>query len=448
MPLITLDTSQLTFPVVAVFRDGGGDAYGAGHRDGDTAWKAFVDGAAEPPPEVPLPAGTGYGLRLGDGTTAALSFDVREDGTLDFAPEYDAFLEGRGGRRLTVRGVRVTVDARALDHALTPALPGAAPLSSERVHEVLLLPSATYRLLVEAGTAEGGLGFSVAPDGRVGLALEAAEAGVAEATGNTLTIQGRTVTVDGRSLSHGLLPVGVSDAGSGSFLSPGTVHRLTLLPAAGYAFHAAPGLAADFSYTVHADGTVGYDGSCDRFLTGRGTRTLVVGGFAVALGAADADSDLLGIAALDGTARGPRQLTAVLTPARDYQPRTAHGVCSGFRVTRDGTLVVAPAGVRSYSSRRKDSPAAAASTPVDGFTDLTVRIAPTVPGGPPPRGTVTFTADGVSLGTVPLDELGLATLRTPVPPKGDRVIVVAYGGDDTHGTSTTTLHVRAGTRGP
>ncbi|MFE6063384.1 Ig-like domain-containing protein [Streptomyces sp. NPDC056431] len=438
MPSITIDTSQLTFPLVAVSRDG------SGAGAGNSPWDGLVDGAAVPPPQVALPAGTGYRLCLGDGTTAAVTFDVREDGTLDFAPEHDAFLDGRGGHHLTVRGVPVTIDARALDHPLTPELPGAGPLSSDRVHELLLLPSTTYRLLVEAGTSIGALAFSVAPDGQVQLALKAAEAGVAEATGSTLTIQGRTVTVDGRSLSHGLLPVGVPDAGLGSFLSPDTVHRLTMLPAAGYTFHTAPGLPADFSYTVHADGNVDYDPSCDTFLTGRGTRTLVVSGFPVALGAAEADSDLVGIAALDGLPHNPRELTAVLAPASGYQPRTAHGVCSGFRVTRDGTLVVAPPGTRSYSSTPKGSPATATA----GFAALTVRIARAVPGGAPPRGKVTFTADGVSLGTVLLDELGLATLRTAALPKGDQEIVVAYEGDDAHRPSTTTLHVRGGAPTP
>ncbi|MFE5655665.1 hypothetical protein ACFQ9H_05705 [Streptomyces sp. NPDC056517] len=119
MPSITIDTSQLTFPLVAVSRDG------SGAGAGNSPWDGLVDGAAVPPPQVALPAGTGYRLRLGDGTTAAVTFDVREDGTLDFAPEHDAFLDGRGGHHLTVRGVPVTIDARALDHPLTPELPGA-----------------------------------------------------------------------------------------------------------------------------------------------------------------------------------------------------------------------------------------------------------------------------------------------------------------------------------
>ncbi|MFF4666016.1 Ig-like domain repeat protein [Streptomyces sp. NPDC001282] len=431
MPAISIDTSQLTYPFVAVSGAGGGARHGL--RDG------LVDGAADPPPEVRLPVGSGYRLRLGEGTTAAVVFDVRGNGMLDFAPEYDAFLAGRGTRRLAVRGVPVLVDARGLDHPLTPDLPGAAPLASDRTHELRLLPAPGYRLRVEAGTAEGGLGFSVTSGGKVRLTPESA--GFAQAVENTLTVRGRTVTIDGRGLSHGLLPVGVPDAAAGAFLPPVTVHRLTLLPAAGYVFHAGPGVPADFSYTVRPDGTVDYDMSCDRFLTGRGTDTLVVGGFPVVLSAADADSDLLGLAALDGrpdpAPRAPRELTAVLVPAKGYQPRTVHGVCSGFRVARDGTLSVDPADADSYGART-----------VGLATAVTVRIARTVPGGPAPRGNVTFTTDGRLLGTVPLDEVGLASLRTAAVPRGVREVVVAYEGDGEHRPCTAMLPLPDGERRP
>ncbi|MFE6101560.1 Ig-like domain-containing protein [Streptomyces laurentii] len=435
MPAITLDTSQLTSPRVVVL--GVRDAAEYGVRGGSPG--GLAGGAAGPPPVVELPAGTGYRLGLGNGVAAAVAFDVRADGTLAFAAPYDAFLTGRGTRRLTVRGVPVLVDARSLDHPLTPDLPGAAPLAPDRTHELRLLPASGYRLRVAAGTADGGVDFAVTAAGTVRLPPEAA--GIAEAAGNTLTVRGRTVTVDGRGLSHGLLPVGVPDAAAGAFLSPATTHRLTLLPAAGYVFHAGPGVPADFSYTVRRDGTVDYDTSCDAFLTGRGTDTLVVGGFPVVLSADDADSDLLGLSALEGesdpmlhASRPPRELATVLVPATGYQPRTVHGVCTGFRVARDGTLSADPAAAGSYRAR------------TEGFATpaLTVRIARTGPGGPAPRGLVTFTADGRHLGTVPLDGVGLASLRTAAVPAGAREVVVAYEGDDTYRPCTTTLRLRGG----
>ncbi|MFC9398031.1 hypothetical protein ACFTWS_33435 [Streptomyces sp. NPDC057027] len=61
----------------------------------------------------------------------AATFDVREDGALDFEPQYDAFL---GGRQLTARCVPVASTPGNLDHPLTPDLPDAAVLAADRTH--------------------------------------------------------------------------------------------------------------------------------------------------------------------------------------------------------------------------------------------------------------------------------------------------------------------------
>ncbi|WP_426361836.1 Ig-like domain-containing protein [Streptomyces sp. E-08] len=443
MPAITIDTSQLTFPLVAVTdggyasADGAVPAYadGAGYTVpsayGTRPGTRFLDGAADPPPEVSLPPRTGYRLRVAHAATAAVTFDVREDGTLDFDPEFDAFLGGRGGRRLTVRGVRVTVDARGLDHALVPDLPDAEPLAPDRVHELRLLPASGYRLRVAAGTAEGGLGFSVARDGRVRIDPDAAA--FADASGHTLTVHGHTITVDGRALSHDLLPVGAPAAGTG-FLPRTSTHRLRLLPASGYLLQAGPGVPADLAYTVRPDGTVDYEESCDPFLTGRGTDTLVVGGFPVVLSTVRADSDLLGVTALDSLPQTPRELTAVLAPATGYLARTAHGLCSAFGLDRDGAFAIDPSTARSFVVRP--------ALTMGSLTTLTVRVTPTVPGGRPPRGPVTFSSDGRVLGTVLLDEVGMATLRTADLPADGAGIVVSYEGDDDHGPCRVTVPAR------
>jgi hypothetical protein len=165
MPTITIDTSQLTYPLIAVtdagsgpesveadhvYPDGAGSTASSGY--GTRSGTRFLDGAANPPPEVSLLPRKGYRLRLADAVPAAVTFDVREEGTLDFDREFDAFLEGRGGRRLTVRGVPVTVDAGALAHPLVLDLPDAEPLTPDRVHELNLLPAPGYRLRVAAGS--------------------------------------------------------------------------------------------------------------------------------------------------------------------------------------------------------------------------------------------------------------------------------------------------------
>ncbi|MFB6838351.1 Ig-like domain-containing protein [Streptomyces sp. NPDC056361] len=438
MPAITIDTSQLTFPRVSVVDAADETGCAAGSEYGARPGTRFLDGAADPPPEVTLPPRAGYRLRLGDSLTAAVAFDVREDGALDFGPECDAFLEGRGTRRLTVRGLPVTVDARDLDHPVVPDLPDATPLEADRVHELNLLPAYGYRLRVAAGTAEGAVEFAVTRDGQVVPAPEAT--GIADTDGHRLRIHGRTITVDGRSLSHDLLPVGAPLTGTG-FLTRGTTHRLTLLPASGYLLQAGPGVTADLAYSVRPDGTVDYEESCEAFLSGRGTDTLVVGGFPVVLSAARADSDLLGVTALDALPQAPRELTAVLAPAAGYLVRTAHGLCSAFGITRDGSFAIDPAASRSLAPR----PALTTEAGESGgkpLTALTVRVAPTVPGGRPPRGRVTFSAGDRVLATVLLDEVGLATLRSGALPPGEALIVVAYEGDDDHRPYETTVPYR------
>ncbi|MET9375549.1 Ig-like domain repeat protein [Streptomyces sp. NPDC002992] len=421
MPAITIDTSQLTFSLVAVADGDAGSGHAAGSEYGSRPGTRFLDGAADPPPEVSLPPRTGYRLRLGDTITAAVTFDVREDGTLDFEPEFDAFLGGRGGRLLTVRGMPVTIDAQDLDHPLVLGVPDAAPLEADRIHELRLLPASGYRLQVAAGSAEGGLGFSLTRDGRVLLAPEAT--GFADADGHRLTVRGHTITVDGRSLSQGLLPVGAPVAGTG-FLPRTSTHRLTLLPASGYLLQAGPGVTADLAYTVRPDGTVDYEETCDPFLSGRGTDTLIVDGFPVVLSTARADSDLLGVTALDALPQTPRELTAVLAPATGYLARTAHGLCSAFGIARDGAFAIDPSTAHSFATR----PALATGS----LTTLTVRVTTTVPGGPPPCGPVTFSRAGRVLGTVLLDEVGMATLRTADLSADGAGIVVSYEGDDDH----------------
>ncbi|GGT72340.1 Ig-like domain repeat protein [Streptomyces lateritius] len=183
-------------------------------------------------------------------------------------------------------------------------------------------------------------------------------------------------------------------------------------------------MTADLAYTVRSHGTVDYEESCDLFLTGRGTDTLVVGGFPVVLSTARSDSDLLGVTALVSLPQTPRELTAVLAPATGYLARTAHGLCSAFGIARNGAFALDPSTARSFATR----PALATGS----LTTLTVRVTTTVTGGPPPSGPVTFsTADRV-LGTVLLDEVGMATLRTAELPADVAGIIVSYEGGDDH----------------
>lgn len=60
---------------------------------------------------------------------------------------------------------------------------------------------------------------------------------------------------------------------------------------------------------------------------------------------------------------------------------------------------------------------------------LTATVAPIGPHGPVPTGTVSFTVDGVAVGSQPLDSSGVATLPYTVPTGSDHVVLADYSGD-------------------
>jgi protein involved in polysaccharide export with SLBB domain len=143
--------------------------------------------------------------------------------------------------------------------------------------------------------------------------------------------------VDGRGLSHDLLPVLLGY--TRGFLPRTSVNQLTLIPAAGYGFQPGSGIVAEMSYTVGLDGTVSYPASCDGFLGGSGTSTLIVEGYPIFIDAIKADSDLLSLVNIGLAAQAPRFLFAVLVPANGYDPQTANGVfSSGFAVHQNGSI--------------------------------------------------------------------------------------------------------------
>ena len=180
------------------------------------------------------------------------------------------------------------------------------------------------------------------------VTVEPAFSSFASASGNTLTITGHTINVDGRGLSHDLLPVSLLGYTTG-FLPRTSVNQLTLIPAAGYNFQPGSGIVAEMGYTVGLDGTVSYPDSCDGFLGGSGTDTLIVGGYPILIDATKADSDLLSLISIGLPAQAPRFLFAVLIPANGYAPETTNGVfSSGFAVNQDGSVTFSPSANGHY----------------------------------------------------------------------------------------------------
>jgi hypothetical protein len=275
----------------------------------------------------------------------------------------------------------------------------------------------------------------VSTDGRI--EIDPRFAGFASADGGVLTIGGHRIRIDGRALSHDLLPINLLRPNE--VLPRDRVNELTLIPAAGYGFQPGAGIVADLNYTLAPEGVLDYAFSCDGFLGGRGTSTLVVGGYPLVLSAEHADSALVGIANLGLAAQTPRELVAVLIPARGYVPHTANGVFStAFNVERDGRIPFDPAALGSFLLESGASP-----NPSSVGEEVVV-TAYAVPAGPAtgtPQGTVTLSVAPV-LASAPLGANGGGMLRTSALPRGEHELVVAYGGSSEFAPSSTTVRHR------
>src|SRR3954468_6756642 len=148
MAVIRIDTSRLTFPLFLV----------PGHT-------GFQDGSTPAGQVVTLAPGR-YGFQQISGVLANFTFVVDAGGRVDFGPEFDRFLAGRGTATLVVRGLVVEVDGAALSHGLLPVVAGAAKfLAPDRAHTLTLVP-ATYQFQPASGIVAT-FAFSLGADGTV-----------------------------------------------------------------------------------------------------------------------------------------------------------------------------------------------------------------------------------------------------------------------------------------
>jgi hypothetical protein len=92
-------------------------------------------------------------------------------------------------------------------------------------------------------------------------------------------------------------------------------------------------------YDVGTDGAVSFPSSCNGFLSLGGPDSLIVRGYPILVDATQADADLLSIVNIPILAEARHYVFAVLLPADNYVPQTAHGVFShAFNVKRDSTI--------------------------------------------------------------------------------------------------------------
>ena len=258
---VTIDTSNLTAPQFAFMGHQGIDA-----TSGGVSLQLMPHG---------------YNLQSAVTTTATtragrVDFTVETDGTITLtnpALEADGIVSGDGTNALAVTGIALSVDATALT---------ADSLNLFGVNNVLPTKPAPQALqlmpgdhLVKIQNAQGDTGFTFTADPATQTVaydanLDVGQGGFLSGQGTTtLVIQGYPIQINATAL------------GTATFDLPGTVTGLdatvvqpTLLIPGDYQF--VPATGTPFVFTVTPGGTIDFDASLNGFLTGRGTKTLLI----------------------------------------------------------------------------------------------------------------------------------------------------------------------------
>lgn len=184
-------------------------------------------------------------------------FSVTESGKFEYDASQEGILLGKGTNQLQVRGAAVTIDARAL---WSPYMAlDYLPVDSRQLINARLLPG-LHHIQTYGGDV---LLFSVAANGQV--SYDASLEGVFTGSGTTtLGLPGLLVTIDPTLSTAGYFTVNYAT----SYARTPTSFALT----PGSHFVVQAGFVHGF--TVSKTGIVDYDPSLDKFLSGRGTRTL------------------------------------------------------------------------------------------------------------------------------------------------------------------------------
>src|SRR5262249_45487466 len=132
-----------------------------------------------------------------------LSFAVGLDGTVSNDPSLEGIFTGIGTRTLTIHGVSVTVDARALSLA-DMVVDSQIITKTQQPYTLTVLPGGNT-IADPTGSGEH-VSFTIKTDGTVDY--DTALEGILTGRGtNTLTVHGVAVTIDAHALSYRALYV-------------------------------------------------------------------------------------------------------------------------------------------------------------------------------------------------------------------------------------------------
>ena len=185
-------------------------------------------------------------------------------------------------------GAIVQIDATALSssHFVIPGKTSALP--SDVVQAVDLGPG-TYAFNLGSALVNT---FSFSVDAAGLIDYDPAFDGFLGGRGTQLLIvQGYTIQIDATALTSNAFAL-PHTFGLNTFppMDSTVVQSITLAPASGHGFQASSGSVANFRWDLTIDGEVSFDPSLGGFLSGAGTSTLIVDGYAIQIDATDLSS--------------------------------------------------------------------------------------------------------------------------------------------------------------
>lgn len=173
-------------------------------------------------------------FQIGSASFAAFTFDVTPEGLVEYDPSFDNFIEGRGTSALTLKGLKVTLDARYISSTVTYLIE--IYMRSDHITNTTwnMLPCDDYSVIV-GSSQRANFNFSLKGNGHFAYdpAYECkpdGSGGFLRGAGTSkIEFLGYPFLVDARAADEG---AGFLQLGLG--LSPSAVQFANLLPASGY----------------------------------------------------------------------------------------------------------------------------------------------------------------------------------------------------------------------
>lgn len=276
-----------------------------------------------------------YNFQQGNGVVPEAAFDVRLDGTVDYATSSDAFLAGRGTSTFRLLGLPVTIDATQLAAQAFAVFITTGWLPHTTSHVLNLLP-AHYDFQQGNGVVPEAA-FDVHSDGTVDYAASS-DTFLAGRGTSTFKLLGRPFTIDATRLAAQAFSVYLISWS----LATNEPHPLNLLPGH-YELQEGSRLVPETAFDVRPDGTIDYAASSDAFLAGRGTSTFKPLGLPITLDARPLSTQFFGLLAV--TAWLPtdgQQLLNLLPGNYQFAQPTGTSPEADFTVRADGNTTYQP----------------------------------------------------------------------------------------------------------